>query len=100
MQECFLLVCEHWRKTILFVTHDVEEAIFLSDRIIVMSARPGRVRADLRVPLGQPRTAEQRLSPEFLRLKREIVGMLHEGRTAGSTRDDILQRIFQPRADA
>jgi len=100
MQECFLLVREHWRKTILFVTHDVDEAIFLSDRIIVMSARPGRVRSDLRVPLGQPRTAEQRLSPEFLQLKREIVGMLHEGRSSGSTRDDILQRIFQPRAEA
>ena len=98
MQELLLLVRLHWRKTILFVTHDVDEAIFLSDRIIVMTPRPGRVRAELRVDLEQPRTVEQKLSPEFLRLKREIVGMLHEGRAPQAARQDLLERMFQRKA--
>ncbi len=100
MQELLQLIRRHWRKTIVFVTHDVEEAIFLSDRIIVLTPRPGRLRADLRVGLGEVRTVEQKLSPEFLSLKREIVAMLHEGRSASGVRQDILQRIFQPKAAA
>ncbi len=98
MQELLHLVRHHWRKTIVFVTHDVEEAIFLSDRIIVMTPRPGRVRADLRVGLGKARSVEQKLSPEFLSLKREIVAMLHEGRSPSGVREDILQRMFKPNA--
>jgi len=94
MQELLLLVRLHWGKTILFVTHDVDEAIFLSDRIIVMSPRPGRVRADLRVDLPQPRTLEQKLDPEFLRLKREIVGYLHESRSPTAVREELLRRMF------
>ncbi len=98
MQELLMLVRLHWRKTILFVTHDVDEAIVLSDRIVVMTPRPGRVRADLRVPLAHPRTVDQKLSPEFLALKREIVGMLHESRSSQATRDDLLQKMFRPEA--
>ena len=99
MQELLLLVRLHWGKTILFVTHDVDEAIFLSDRIIVMSPRPGRVRADLRVDLPQPRTLEQKLDPEFLRLKREIVGYLHESRSPTTVRDELLRKMFAQRAE-
>jgi NitT/TauT family transport system ATP-binding protein len=99
MQELLLLVRLHWGKTILFVTHDVDEAIFLSDRIIVMSPRPGRVRADLRVDLPQPRTLEQKLDPEFLRLKREIVDYLHESRSPTAVRDELLRRMFAQREE-
>ena len=95
MQELLLLVRLHWGKTIVFVTHDVDEAIFLSDRIIVMSPRPGRVRADLRVDLPQPRTLEQKLDPEFLRLRREIVGYLHESRSPTKVRDELLRKMFK-----
>jgi ABC-type nitrate/sulfonate/bicarbonate transport system ATPase subunit len=95
MQELLLLVRLHWGKTIVFVTHDVDEAIFLSDRIIVMSPRPGRVRADLRVDLPQPRTLEQKLDPEFLRLKREIVDYLHESRSPTAVRDELLRKMFK-----
>jgi len=100
MQELLLLVRLHWKKTILFVTHDVDEAIFLSDRIIVMSPRPGRVRADLRVELPQPRSLEQKLAPEFLRLKREIVGYLHESRSPTAVREELLRRMFEQQGES
>ncbi len=94
MQELVLLVREHWRTTILFVTHDVDEAVFLSDRVIVMSPRPGRIRAELRIELPVPRSTDDKLAPEFLALKREIVGMLHEGRDKSGARAGLLRRMF------
>lgn len=64
------------KKTVIFVTHDLEEAIFLSDKIIVMSARPGRIHHIEEVSLERPRTAEMRLSEEFLAVKRKLWKML------------------------
>jgi len=58
----------------LLVTHDIDEAIYMSDRIIIMSPRPGRIERDLQVPLPRPR---QRNSAEFLKLRGEILEMLH-----------------------
>jgi NitT/TauT family transport system ATP-binding protein len=60
------------RKTVLFVTHSIGEAVFLSDRVIVMSPRPGRIAADLRIDLPRPRTVELRASEAFGRLSLEI----------------------------
>jgi ABC-type nitrate/sulfonate/bicarbonate transport system ATPase subunit len=94
MQELVLLVREHWQTTILFVTHDVDEAVFLSDRVIVMTPRPGRIRADIRIELPSERTLEHKLAPDFLAIKREIVGMLHEGRDTTGARQRLLQRMF------
>jgi len=94
MQELVLLVREHWRTTIVFVTHDVDEAVFLSDRILVMSPRPGRVRADLRVDLPLERTIGQKMTPKFLALKREISDMLHEGRDTTGARAGLLKKMF------
>jgi NitT/TauT family transport system ATP-binding protein len=63
-------------KTVVFVTHDLEEAIFLADRIVVLSARPGRVRHVEDVVLPRPRTSQLRLSEEVLAIKRKLWNML------------------------
>jgi len=62
----------HQRKTIVFVTHSIPEAVFLADRVVVMSARPGRVASVRTVPLARPRIAETRADPELGRLSFEI----------------------------
>ncbi|MDR7402011.1 MAG: ABC transporter ATP-binding protein [Armatimonadota bacterium] len=72
MQELLLRVWEQTRTTVLFVTHDIEEAILLADRVYVMTARPGRIKVELPVDLPRPRTVEVFDSPAFLRLRREV----------------------------
>ncbi len=57
----------------LFVTHDIEEAIFVGSRVVVMSARPGRIKADIRVDLPHPRPYTIKTSPEFVALKERLV---------------------------
>ena len=70
-----------WQRqgiSVLFVTHDTEEAIFLSDRIYVMTAHPGTIKAEIAVNLPRPRTADLALSPEFARLKSQVQGLIRE----------------------
>ena len=70
---------ELWQKTgktVIFVTHDLEEAIFLADRVVVLSARPGRVRHIEEIDLQRPRMNEIRLSPELVDIKRRLWEML------------------------
>ena len=69
-------VWQTFHKTILLVTHDVEEAIFLSDQILVLSPRPGRVRRQLTVPLPRPRTVDMLASPEVMGMKKELLELL------------------------
>jgi len=78
MQEILLKVWEESRKTILFITHDVDEAIFLGDSIYVMTARPGRLKKNIKVPLDRPREFSIKQSPEFLDLKNELLGLIRE----------------------
>lgn len=76
MQSDLLQIWKQSRKTVVFVTHDLEEAIFLADRVIIMSARPGRIRQIEDVTLARPRTDEMRLTDEFLSLKRKLWALL------------------------
>ncbi len=76
MQDDLQSLWQVTKKTVIFVTHDLEEAIFLSDRIIVLSARPGRVHHVEDVALPRPRTGEMRLTDEFLDIKRKLWKML------------------------
>src|SRR5205807_3941725 len=69
MQELLTDLWQRYRKTVLFVTHDIEEAIFLGDVIYVMTNRPGRIRTTLRVDLPRPRTFELVGSPQFAELR-------------------------------
>jgi ABC-type nitrate/sulfonate/bicarbonate transport system ATPase subunit len=69
MQEWLLDVWGQLGKTVLFITHDVDEAVFLSDRVYVMSARPGRFVEEVPIDLPRPRQADVRVSPEFVELR-------------------------------
>jgi ABC-type nitrate/sulfonate/bicarbonate transport system ATPase subunit len=72
MQDALAKLWEQRRKTVLFVTHDAEEALYLADRIVVLSQRPGQVKARFAVDVPRPRTFETRFSAEFLALKRQL----------------------------
>lgn len=70
------------RKTVVFVTHDIEEALYLSDRVVVMSARPGRVLEDVNVPFDRPRGDTIRGDAKFARLKSQVWDVLRDGEPA------------------
>ncbi len=72
MQELLLGIWERERKTVLFVTHDIEEAIFLANRCLVMTARPGRIKLDLPIDLPHPRHYRMKTTPEFSVLKARL----------------------------
>jgi NitT/TauT family transport system ATP-binding protein len=76
MQENLLRLWEEFGTTVMFVTHDVDEAIFLADRVVVMSASPGRIIGDLTVPIPRPRTADAYTSDEFVTLKRRCIELI------------------------
>ena len=78
MQKLLLQVWEHSHKTVAFVTHDIDEAILLGDRVIVMTARPGKLKADIRIDIPRPRAPEIALEPEFIALKRRIIAELRD----------------------
>jgi ABC-type nitrate/sulfonate/bicarbonate transport system ATPase subunit len=78
MQSWLLGVWGDLQKTILFVTHDIDEAIYLSDEIHVFSARPGRIKATIEVDLPRPRAPEVVTAPAFTELKRTLLGLLAE----------------------
>jgi len=72
MQELLLGIWEAEKKTVLFVTHDIDEAVFMGSRVVVMSARPGRIKLDRRVDLPHPRHYSVKTTPAFTELKAEL----------------------------
>ncbi|MFI5446449.1 ABC transporter ATP-binding protein [Polaromonas sp. UC242_47] len=73
MQELLQGIWEAERKTVLFVTHDIDEAIFMGNRVVVMSARPGRIKCDLPVPIEHPRHYSVKTTPVFMELKARLM---------------------------
>ena len=78
MQELLLGVWREVRTTVLFVTHDIDEAIFLADRVAIMTARPGQVRDLIPVKLARPRPAEIIATAEFMALKARVLAQVRE----------------------
>jgi len=83
MQELLLGIWEAEAVTVLFVTHDIDEAVFMGSRVVVMSARPGRIKLDRTVPMAHPRHYSVKTTPAFAELKAELTeAVRHEVRAA------------------
>ena len=78
MQRWLLDVWQKHRRTVLFITHDIDESIFLGDRVLVMTSRPGRIKLEQKVDLPRPRRADIVTSPEFIALKRTLLEAVEE----------------------
>ncbi len=78
MQEILTNMWQRQKISVLFITHDIEEAIFLSDRVYVMTARPGRIKAELQIPLLRPRSAATTTSKQFLDIRQELQRLIRE----------------------
>ncbi len=78
MQELLTGIWEQHRLTVLFITHDVEEAVYLSDRVLVMSNRPGHIKTELAIDLDRPRTYEVTSTPRFVELHRQVMQSIRE----------------------
>jgi NitT/TauT family transport system ATP-binding protein len=77
-QEFLLQVYDKVRKTVFFITHDLEEALFLADRVLVMTTRPGRINYVLNIDFERPRTFRMRSSKRYLELKSEVFAAVRE----------------------
>jgi len=78
MQQFLLELWEQTQTTILMITHDLEESVFLSQRIYLMSAHPGRIKQEFKIPLPNQRDLEMKLSSEFIQIKREVIHALRD----------------------
>ena len=77
MQDLLVDIWEKTRKTILFVTHDVDEALLIADRVLVMSSRPGIIMDDVKVDLPRPRTFKVEFSQEYIELKKRVQNQIN-----------------------
>jgi NitT/TauT family transport system ATP-binding protein len=78
MQESLLQLWGEFRNTVMFVTHDIDEAIFLADRVVIMSAAPGQIIADLKVGLERPRDQDVATHPDFVALKKHCIEVIRK----------------------
>src|SRR5262249_17647507 len=78
MHNALLELYDMSRKTVLFITHDLDEAIYLADRVLVMTTRPGRLKQTMFIDLPRPRTTKLLSTAQFLRLKADAIEAVHE----------------------
>lgn len=97
MHDLLLHVFKAEKTTIVFVTHDVDEAIYLADRVVVMAPNPGRVDSQFRVPLPSARQQDMKLAPEFLALKKQILQRIRATSGLGSSQD-LLEQLTREAA--
>ena len=76
MQDLLLQLLRHERRTTIFITHDVEEAVFMSDRVLVMSPRPGRIREEVEIDLPRPRDLKTEYSERSLNLQKHLQAII------------------------
>jgi NitT/TauT family transport system ATP-binding protein len=88
MQAHLLRICDSVDITVMFITHDLDEAIYLSDRVVVLGAHPGRVLEIIEVPVPRPRSTEQFLSGPFLATKARLEQLIHQGSGADPEHGD------------
>lgn len=84
MQQWLLQVWQEQRRTVIFVTHDIDEAIYLADRVVVMSPRPGKIQTVLPVGIARPRTMASLTSSRFSALKKDILQLIFAGQGASA----------------
>jgi NitT/TauT family transport system ATP-binding protein len=94
---------EIWKNidiTIVFITHDLDEAIYLADRVLVLKAHPGEVQELIEVPVPQPRSPEQTLSPEFLATKKHLESLIHPPENNIGLNEDHLNMVRMVSVDS
>jgi NitT/TauT family transport system ATP-binding protein len=92
MQAELLDIWSQTKKTVLFITHQINEAIYLSDRVIVMSARPGRIIADIRIDIPRPRTLHVKRTEQFLRYEDDVWALI-ESQARATMKSDQLTGV-------
>jgi ABC-type nitrate/sulfonate/bicarbonate transport system ATPase subunit len=90
IQELPLDTWEQSHKTVLSITHDIDEALFLGDRVYVMTARPGCIKQEITVDLPRPRSLDVLTSPAFTRLKRGVMVLIREEAMKALARDPLV----------
>jgi NitT/TauT family transport system ATP-binding protein len=95
MQDLVLDIRKREHTTTLFITHDIDEAVYLSDRIFVMTARPGKFKAEIHVPFGEERDNSLRDSPEYFEIRKEVHHLLHEEGRAVVEAELAAGRIYE-----
>ncbi|TDC50365.1 ABC transporter ATP-binding protein [Jiangella ureilytica] len=88
MQDDLLATWQQERRTVLFITHDVDEAVYLAGRVVVMSPHPGRISDIVDVPLPYPRTEDMRLSPQFAQIRGRVWRGVHHPSATSTLRGD------------
>ena len=93
MQSYLMEIWKNIDVTIMFITHDQDEAVYLADRILVLKAHPGEVQEVIEVPVPQPRTPEQLLSPEFLATKKRLEELIHPPEEETEINEDHMNMV-------